>query len=189
MELSHLLATRYEHPLTKAVFGSYEDFRDMVQREINILTSTLNGRKPTLGVVEFEPWGGEQLSPGPFHDLDQIISQVLRKGSQIHDLSHLQWNGTIHWTKRAIKGWYGKAYWDDNNPRGSGEIRINCLLDSSDVAVSTVEFLVWHQYLHLFLQSGHTNLFRKLERKWQGYRLAERELDTLSERFEVSFFW
>lgn len=188
-DIDRMLARTHEYPLTKAIFGTFEEFRDIVQRELNDLTSFKSGRKPRLGVVEFEPWGNSIIAPGPCHNLDQIMAQVLEKAKQLKDLPPLPWSGPLHWTKRPMKGWYGKAFWEVKSPKGSGEIRINCLLDSPDVKVNTIEFLVWHEYLHLFLQDGHTPVFRRLEKKWAGYRDAEHELETLSERFDFLFYW
>lgn len=189
LPMDQLLASRFELPLTKAIFSSFEEFRDTVQREVNTLTARSTGRRPSLGSVVFEPWGNTPLSPGPHHDLDKIISDVLVQGQQIHGLSSLPWKGTIRWTNRPIKGWYGKAEWDQTSMKGAGQIKINCLLDSPDVSEKTLAYLVWHEYLHLFLQVGHTPMFRKLERKFPGSRNAERELETLNERFEFQFHW
>lgn len=188
-EIDQMLVRSHEHPLAKAIFGTFEEYRSIVQQEINSLTSQKTGRKSRLGVVEFEAWGSDPIAPGPFHDLNQILNSVLLRARQFNDLPELPWDGVIQWTRRPIKGWYGKATWDSKSQKGTGEIRINCLLDSPDVTVSTLEFLVWHEYLHLFLQIGHTPVFRRLEKKWPGIREAERELDTLSERFDFLFDW
>jgi superfamily II DNA or RNA helicase len=189
LEMDRLLVRRYDHPLSKAIFETFEEFRGIVQRELNNLTTLKSGRKSRLGVVEFEPWGNAQLSPGPCHDLKLILQQVLDHGKQFRDLHNLPWNGAIQWTRRPMKGWFGKAFWNNESPKGTGEIRINCLLDSPDIDLRTIEFLIWHEYLHLLLQDGHTPVFRRLEKKWPGIRDAERQLETLSERFDFLFFW
>jgi hypothetical protein len=188
-EIDRMLARSHELPLAKAIFGTFEEFRDAVQREVNDLASLKLGRKPKLGVVEFEPWGNEIIAPGPFHDLDLTMTRVLEKAKQFRELPALPWNGSINWTRRPMKGWYGKAFWDDKMLKGDGVIKINCLLDSPNVDANTIEFLIWHEYIHLFLQDGHTPVFRRLEKKWPGIREAERELDTLSERFDFLFYW
>lgn len=189
LQTDQLLTSRYSFPLTKAIFPSYEEFRDIVQKEVNSITLAKTGRRPSLGVVEFEPWGNAQLSPGPFHDLNASLQRVLEVGATIIGTGKLPWDGSINWTRRPIKGWYGKAFYRDQAPKGTGEIRINCLLDSPDISKDALEFLVWHEYLHIFLQVGHPPLFRKLERKWPTSRQGERELETLNERFEFQFFW
>ena len=51
-----------------------------------------------------------------------------------------------------------------------------------------MRFLLWHEYLHLFLQQGHTATFREYERKWPGFQAADRQLDQLNERFGVQYW-
>jgi Zn-dependent peptidase ImmA (M78 family) len=67
-------------------------------------------------------------------------------------------------------------------------IRINCLLNSPDITAETMKFLLWHEYLHLYLQQSHTTEFREREAKWPTRIEADRELDTLNERFGVSYW-
>lgn len=189
LEIDRLVRRRHELPLAKAIYGSFQEFRDSVQREINDLASQKAGKKARLGVVDFEAWGSKLLAPGPCHNIEKIIKSTLEKAIKLRYFPDFPWRGTIQWTRRPIKGWYGKATWTDESPKGTGEIKINCLLDSPDVSESTLEFLVWHEYLHLFLQSGHTPVFRKLEKMWPGIRMAEQELETLDERFDFSFYW
>ena len=69
------------------------------------------------------------------------------------------------------------AYTREDPPR----ICINRLLDSPDISMTTMQFLIWHEFLHVHLASGHTETFREHERHWPGYVEAERELDTLNE--------
>jgi hypothetical protein len=76
------------------------------------------------------------------------------------------------------------AYFRERPPR----IVINRLPDSSAVSEATLRFLLWHEFLHVHLRQLHTPTFRDLERKWSGCKHAERELDTLGERFEVSYW-
>lgn len=188
-ETTRLLNDRYEKPLAQAIFGTFDEFRDTVQKEVNNIANAKLGGRPSLGKVEFSTWGSQSLTPGPRHNLEAIMTQVLERGSSIQGLSQISRTGTVKWTKRPIRGWYGKAFFDSQAPKGHGEIRVNCLLDSPDVSTEAIGFLLWHQYLHLFLQSGHTPVFRKLERKWPAYRNCEQELATLNERFDFQFFW
>lgn len=73
--------------------------------------------------------------------------------------------GELVWTKRLVKGWYAMAYYEADTPHGHGKIRVNVLLDSPDVSEETMRFLLWHEYLHLYLKAGHSKTFRELERK------------------------
>lgn len=114
---------------------------------------------------------------------------VLRNGQGILGKSEpLPHCGDVIWTQRLVKGWYGKAYFDVTNPHGHGLIRINRLLDSPSVDVDTLRFLLWHEYLHLYLKAGHTKEYRRLERMWPDYADADRFLDNLNEVFGVQYW-
>src|SRR5690606_23452683 len=91
--------------------------------------------------------------------------------------------GPVEWTHRFVKGWYRVARWDAGRPPGHRRIRVNRLLDSPDVPESVLQFLLWHEYLHLHLQDGHTPVFRELERRWPDHIEADGFLDRLNERF------
>ncbi|MFN9952521.1 MAG: hypothetical protein ACK55I_05415, partial [bacterium] len=49
LQIDQLLTSKYSLPLTKAIFPSYEEFRDIVQKEVNSITLEKTGRRPTLG--------------------------------------------------------------------------------------------------------------------------------------------
>lgn len=87
-----------------------------------------------------------------------------------------------------IKGWYAKAFFTLDSRPGDGEIRVNKLLDSPDVSADTLRYLLWHEYLHLFLKVGHTEEFRTKERSWPGWMDRDRELDGLNERFGIQYW-
>jgi hypothetical protein len=61
---------------------------------------------------------------------------------------------------------------------------VNRLLDSPDVPEDVVQFLLWHEYLHLYLQTGHTPEFWGLERasKARGDTVRWRLTSPLSRR-------
>ena len=65
---------------------------------------------------------------------------------------------------------------------------MNRLLNSRDVSAETIRFLLWHEFLHTHLRQGHTPTFRDHERRWPGVVEADRELDTLNERFGVQYW-
>ena len=65
---------------------------------------------------------------------------------------------------------------------------MNRLLNSPDIAEETIRFLLWHEFLHVHLRQGHTAVFRELERRWPATVEADRELETLNERFGVQYW-
>ncbi|MGQ0736189.1 MAG: hypothetical protein ACT4QD_21370 [Acidobacteriota bacterium] len=77
-----------------------------------------------------------------------------------------------------------------HHPAGArgGRIRINCLLNSPDFSAETLRFLLWHEFLHVHLKSGHTPEFRQYERMWPDYVACDREMDSLNERFGVQYW-
>jgi hypothetical protein len=112
------------------------------------------------------------------------MREVLVTGAGILGLPIVEYYGTLEWSHRILKGWYGIGYYREDPSR----LRINRLLDSPDISVTTLRFLIWHEFLHVHLASGHTKTFREDERRWPGCVEAERELDRLNERFGVQYW-
>ena len=135
----------------------------------------------------FEPHADQVLRPGPTHDLNVLLAEVLETGKALLGQDKLPFDGSIRMTKYIIKGWYGKA--EQSDQPGKGTIRINTLLDSPDVSVDTMKFLIWHEYLHLYLhREGHSEQFYKFERLWPNWKDADHELDSLNERFGIQYW-
>jgi hypothetical protein len=51
-----------------------------------------------------------------------------------------------------------------------------------------MKFLLWHEFLHVHLSQLHTPTFRELERKWPNMVEADRQLDTLNEKFGIQYW-
>ncbi len=183
----------YKSPLVQLIYPEHSDYVAAVDRAIYDLQYP--GRavpRPRPGIPVFEPSADQQLrpppGPGPAHDLAALMKGVLEDGKALLKLPTLPFAATLEWSARLIKGWYGKAYWEKHVPFGSGTIRVNCLLNSPDVTAATMRFLLWHEYLHLYLQQFHTPKFRELEARWPGRIDADRELNTLSQRFGIAYW-
>lgn len=181
-----LLKERYT-PLAKAIFPTHRDFQNAVNDALYEIQHPDDATKIIRAVPIFEPRPDQLLRPGPTHNLEALMAEVLATGRAIlgHDAPHA---GPLTWSKRILKGWYGKAFWGPSDAFGHGRIKINVLLDSPDIDAATLSFLLWHEYLHLFLQQGHTERFRELERKWPGIQAADRQLDTLNDKFGVQYW-
>jgi superfamily II DNA or RNA helicase len=186
-ETARIIRQRYDEPLAKAIYATKQDFADAVKRALQALEEPDTCRQPRLAQVVFEPWSDQFLRPGPHHDLFLLWTEML-----VHARSLVSVPGTVavqvEWTQRILTGWYAKAYWGEGHQPAGESIRVNRLLDSPDVAADTLRFLLWHEFLHLHLRQGHTPAFRALERKWPNVLAADRELDTLGERFDIHWW-
>lgn len=181
-EIDSLLAERHS-ALAKVIYPTAIDFRrafDDAMRELSFPGEA----PPPKGVVLFEPPSSNPLRPGPHHDLRRLMQEMLILGRDIL-ATELAEPGPIAWTRRYVKGWFGKAYW--HGPRAP-LIRVNCLLDSPDVSSDTLRFLLWHELLHMHLKQGHTPEFRRLERLWPEHQACDREMDGLHEKFGVQYW-
>jgi hypothetical protein len=182
------IAERHSRPLAQAVYPLFAEYVAAVEEAIS------EWRFPGSSIYEskwqpvFGQLPGEPLAPGPgpAHDLSSLFVEMLEKGVSI--LGSQQgteiWRDqvVVRWTERTMKGKFGDADWNKNS------IRVNCLLDSPDVSVETVRFLLWHEFLHIYREEGHTPEFRQLERQWPGAIEADHELDTLDERFNIRYW-
>jgi hypothetical protein len=172
--------------LAKIIYPSMLDFRrafDGAKRELKYPGAAV----PPKGVVLFDPPPNNPLRPGPPPDnlrLRALLDETLVRGSELLR-SPLRHDGTVEWTHRIIKGWYGTA--DFTGPL-RGRIRINVLLNSPDVSAETIRFLLWHEFLHIHLAALHTAEFRRLERLWPDYVILDREMDALNEKFGVQYW-
>lgn len=168
--------------LARAVYPSLADFRAAVDAAVRGDESRL-----PLGRPIFEPPPEMRLASGPAHDLDALMRETRSRGRELlgHDLPG---QIRVHWSHRLIKGWYAKAYFTFTSKHGDGEIRMNRLLDSPAISAATIRYVLWHEYLHLFLKAAHTAEFRAKERLWPDWFACDRELDTLNERFGVQYW-
>jgi hypothetical protein len=185
----HLIEETFHLPIVQAVYRSISEYSSAVDHALRDLRYPGASEREHRGVLVFEPRADEMLSPPPpEHPLFQILQEMLAEGEALLRRTHLPARIDLHWTGRLIKGWYGKAYYDTLLGPGEGEIRINCLLNSPDVRRETIRFLLWHEYLHLYLKQGHTNEFRRLEALWPNKVDADHELDTLNQRFGIQYW-
>lgn len=179
---SELIRANYS-TLAQAIYPALRDYQSAVEDALYELEHPEEATRMPRAVPVFHPRPDQQLPPGPTHDLDRLMAEVLVEGSKLLGIP-LAYAGQLNWSKRILKSWQGMAYFREIPPR----VVINRLLDSSAVSEATLRFLLWHEFLHVHLRQLHTPTFRELERKWVDWNKAERELDTLGEKFEVSYW-
>ncbi len=184
-----LIRARYAG-LAAAIYPSVETYRAAIDRA---LVELPNGDSPAPHknpmIPIFEPKSHEML---PYteghHDLERLLAEVMKEGAPLLGLPNLPGEPTTGWTRHVVKGKFAQAKWEANEKHGDGVVTVNRLLQSKDVPASTIKFLLWHEYLHLFLKDGHSPPFRERERLWPGQVAADRDLDTLTQRFGVRFW-
>lgn len=185
---TQLLERQYTS-LARAIYPSLREFRSAVEDALFELQHPDQATGRARAVPIFDPRPDQQLTPGPHHDLGRLMAAAREEARPLLGVPKLPtWEVPVAWTRRLVKGWYGMAHWEPGGAPGQGRIRINRLLDSPDVPAAVVRFLLWHEYLHLYLRQGHTRPFRELERRWPGMVEADRFLDTLNERFGVQYW-
>lgn len=181
---SSLLVERSYTGLAKAIYSDLRQYQTAIDDALFELEHPEEATRVMRAVPIFDPRPDQQLAPGPHHHLHALMQEVLSTGASLLGVGSLTYPGTLEWSHRLLKGWYGMAYIAERPPR----IRINCLLNSPDIAANTMKFLLWHEFLHVYLNQGHTATFRELERKWPGMVEADRQLDTLNERFGIQYW-
>ncbi len=187
-EKDKLIKERYSD-LAQAIYPHLTDYDEAISAALREMKHGGEPIRDPKAVPVFFTLPKNPLRVGPEYDLTKLMAEVLRNGQVILGQSEpLPHSGKLKWTNRLVKGWYGKAYFDVTNPHGHGLIRINKLLDSPSVDVDTLRFLLWHEYLHLYLKAAHTKEFRRLERLWPDYADADRFLDNLNEVFGVQYW-
>ena len=183
-----LITSRYSE-LAKAIYPNLREFQAAVDDALFELENPEEATQRRRAVPIFDPGPTDYLASGPHHDLKRLADSVIALAPKYLGLSTLpSSNFSVQWTRRLVKGWYAQAHRMPGQDFGSGTIRVNRLLDSPDVPEEVIQFLLWHEYVHLYLHQGHTSTFRILERKWPTYREAERFLDNLNEKFVVQFW-
>ncbi|KIG17736.1 DNA helicase [Enhygromyxa salina] len=176
--------------LAKTIYPTLRDYSSAIEDALHELRFPQDSTRRVRGVPLFEPPSDIQMRPGQ-HDLDVLMKETLERGRELLGLgAEVELGGgiQIEWTHRLIKGWYAMAYYETETPHGEGRIRVNRLLNSADVSAETLRYLLWHEYLHLFLKVGHTKLFRQHERMWPTWTEGDREMGTINERFGVQYW-
>ncbi|MBK7154802.1 MAG: DEAD/DEAH box helicase family protein [Sandaracinaceae bacterium] len=82
---------------------------------------------------------------------------------------------TVSWSKRPMKSWWGICRYPTTQG-GSAEIRISCALNSPDIPLFVLEFLMHHELLHAEMpHSGHGPDFRQREHAFAPSEKAIRD--------------
>lgn len=149
--------------ICRAVYrGDFNRFFNDVQRELHEVGYTRSeGVLPEeIEVVPDRPAQGWPAGSAGY-DLYQAMRRQMvafPKGLDIQD---------IRYARRAIKGYWGQYRGQDR------VIIVNPLLNSPDIPLFVLEFLIYHELLHADLpDQGHSPTFRERERAYRPSTLA-----------------
>jgi len=168
-EEAHVQGIWSSKPACRSVYrDDYQAFLEDVSREKIML---VNAPKPELApevekVVPKEaprPWPSDQAgySLVALRDSVSSVAKHFPHGTPLI--------GDLHWSSRALSRTWGFCRHSDKS------ITLNCVLNSPDVPLFVVEFLMFHEMLHADMPSaGHNKDFRLRER---GYSPSAEALE------------
>ncbi|XXY23159.1 DEAD/DEAH box helicase [Sorangium sp. So ce216] len=151
-----------EKPACRQVYR--DDFRafleDVSREETNLITPAPQPAPPDI--VKIVPKGTPRAWPKgqPGYSLVAVRDAVL--GVKRHFPNGAPLVADLQWTMHAHRRLWGFFRYSDKT------ISINCSLNSPDVPLFVIEFLMFHELLHADMPSaGHNKDFRQRERAFQ----------------------
>lgn len=145
------------------LYGSLEKYRSVVFNILNY-DETKEDIEPVEMPIELIPYEIDNS-----HDLEKLYEDVKAEMAE-HLGDCAQDTGDIRWTDKAYGSYYGCYYYN------SGDIEINCILNSSKVPEEVIKYLIYHEMLHR-KYVRHDDDFRYMEHKYPNYTSYEKFLD------------
>lgn len=160
--------------MIESLYGGLEEY---TERIFNCMVYP-NGVKPLGTKVEAAEKKFYKLSEEPFGvDLDQLLDEVIAEQSSNFRTDFVR--PQINWTKKPAKQYFAQYLVDEKI------IFINCLLDSKDIPVEVIKYLIYHECLHQEFTEGHGREFRKKEHKYPDFLKYDHFLDITFKDFVV----
>lgn len=152
--------------MIESLYGNLEEYTSRIH-ECMIYP---NGVKPLGTQVETTEKKFYKLSEEPLDvSLDTLLDEVIaeQRNNFRADFERPQ----IRWTNRAAKQYFAQYLVEEKM------IFINCLLNSKDVPVDVIKYLIYHECLHQEFTEGHGREFRKKEHKYPDFLKFDHYLD------------
>jgi superfamily II DNA or RNA helicase len=191
-----------ENPVCRMVYrDDIHSFFEDVDRELSSLRE--RGRTPVTQILEMVPTDPPRRWPENHagHELGTIWDSVV--GQQKHFPKGAPLVRDLSFSSKPLRSHWGWFRYSDK------AICVNCVLNSPDVPVFVLEFLIYHEALHADMpNAGHNRDFRERERRFvpsspaveeagqrgfavrhtseAWYALADQFLDTFEQRFAPS---
>ena len=160
-ELSEEKFEAYGEIITQ-LYGSLEEYRKRIFNILNYNETDII--PPTEMPIELIPFTMDKP-----HDLQALYEEVKIEMAE-HLGECINDTGKVEWTDKPYKRYYG-IFWGN-----TGDIQINCVLNSSKVPSEVIKYLLYHEMLHR-KYFYHDKAFRYLEHKYPNYTSYEKFLD------------
>lgn len=144
------------------LYGGLEEYRKRVFNILNYNQTDIVA--PTEMPIELVPFTMDKP-----YDLQALYEEVKIEMAQ-HLGECVNDTGKVEWTDKPYKRYYGVFFGN------TGDIQINCILNSSKVPREVIKYLLYHEMLHRKYYY-HDKLFRCLEHKYPNYTSYEKFLD------------
>lgn len=149
--------------MVNELFGSLEDYRERVFkiRNYRAQPDTLKIEELPIELVPF-------ILDNPY-DLVKLYTEV-KEEMQDHLIGCLEGIGSVVWTDKPYRSFFGRFY------GATGNIEMNCILNSSNVPREAVKYVLFHELLHSKYWC-HDKTFRSIEHLYPNYTEWEKFLD------------
>ncbi|MCK8828252.1 DEAD/DEAH box helicase [Natroniella acetigena] len=179
-----------EHQTCRQVYrNDFRAFYDEVREEIDNLIVPPRPKVAAVSEVESKLKDLRRWS-GVGYNLDEIAKRVIYHENGELNKNHFPKGEPlaykINFTNKIIKSYFGICRYSDKT------IKINKILNSPDIPLYVMEFLLYHELLHVDMpNNGHDSSYRARERR---FRPSNKALEDAKERgFEyserVNDFW
>lgn len=155
---------RDHEEMVQELYGPLEEYRERIFKIINYNAA------PDTAKIEEMPIELIPFKMDNPYDLSQLYLEV-KEEMREHLGGCDEETGSVMWTQKPFKNFFGRFFSE------SGNIEINCILNSSEVPREAIKYVLYHEMLHRGYWC-HDKVFRTLEHKYPAYTEMEKFLDS-----------
>jgi len=152
-----------QYPMAQELFGTVQKYTETIISIINYSLTPPRVDEVVEVPVELLPY-----SIDDFHDLKLLTQEVIDEMFA----GYFEGLENIEWTLKPVSRYYGMCHWFN----GKIKVKMNLLLNSSQVDREVIKYVIYHELLHRDNQY-HDAAFRAEEHKYPNYTELERFLD------------
>ena len=175
LELLNYVKRVYEESeIAQNIFNSFEIYQkrvlDCLQHPKGIFPVGVKNEEMPIERIPFDST--------PFYNLQNLVTEV------VNDHFNGKFDGvsSFEWTDKCYTRYFGVYYSDSNT------IRINKILNSKDIPIEVVKFIIYHEMLHKDNKS-HDKQFYIEEHKYPDFEKWNMFLDGQMDNFDLENIW